>query len=301
MNNKNNNHTGNWLKGIGYELAFWNNVYRWKHTFEGMINWSHYGKVIQLEGFDANGFLSSADNPLVVDVGCGMSYATGNMMGTDEDLQPIDLHYVDPLAHYFNDILRRHHRCLPQIEFGMVEYLSAFYDERKADLIIIQNALDHSARPVKGIIEAVSSLRIGGILYLNHHPNEAETEHYKGFHQWNIDEEDGVLYIWNKQIKHSINDLLGSFADISVLRHDNGHVVAIITKTAEIPVDKLPDTQEDMRELCQLMMELQHDSSRPWRAMKKKMSYWRYNTIQFVAQALPWRLKMGVKKLIKQA
>ena len=32
--------TEKWLDGIAYEIAFWNNVYRWPHTFKGMMGWA---------------------------------------------------------------------------------------------------------------------------------------------------------------------------------------------------------------------------------------------------------------------
>ena len=40
--------TEKWLDGIAYEIAFWNNVYRWPHTFKGMMGWAHYGSIINL-------------------------------------------------------------------------------------------------------------------------------------------------------------------------------------------------------------------------------------------------------------
>ena len=135
-----------WIDGIPYEKAFWNNVYRWKQTFNGMMQWSNYGGIIDLECFDANRFLSSCTSckPKVLDVGCGLSYATGNYIEINGTKTALDLHYVDPLADVFNDIKKRYHRNLPDIEFGMVEYLSDFFPRHDADLIIIQNALDHS-------------------------------------------------------------------------------------------------------------------------------------------------------------
>ncbi len=115
-----------WIDGIPYEKAFWNNVYRWKQTFNGMMQWSNYGGIIDLECFDANRFLSSCTSckPKVLDVGCGLSYATGNYIEINGTKTELDLHYVDPLADVFNDIKKRHHRNLPDIEFGMVECLS---------------------------------------------------------------------------------------------------------------------------------------------------------------------------------
>jgi len=291
--------TSRWFSGIAYEVAFWNNVYRWNHTFQGMMGWSHYGSPIQLECFDANAFLLSRPEPTVLDVGCGMSYATGNLLLKDGTVSPLCIHYVDPLAPYFNRILKRHKRDLPPITFGMAEYLSAFFPTGTADLVIIQNALDHSAQPLKGIIEALDVLKPGGVLYLNHHPNEAVTEHYKGFHQFNINEEDGRLIIWSREQRICVDELLEQFADVSTCRHENGHVVSVITKRATVPPELLTD-KADKQQLCTTLMEATQHRADILGAIRYKLSYWKYNTIQFVAQALPWELKMKVKKLIHQ-
>ena len=288
-----------WLKGIGYEVAFWNNVYRWKKTFSGMMGWSHYGKTIQLDTFDANGFLAQDDNPVVLDVGSGMSYAPGNFIEKDGRLQPLDIHYVDPLAFFFNRILKRHHRDMPQIEFGMMEYLSAFYEKDSTSMVIIQNALDHSANPLKGIYEALDTLRIGGVLYLNHHPNEAVVEGYKGFHQYNIIGQDGRLIIWNKDERHDVSQLLSPFATTEVTEGEDAHVVAIVRKTAEVPAHLLCD-KADKHNLCEQMLMQAVDSFSLSANLTRYFRYWKFNTIQYVAQALPWDKKMKIKQLLKK-
>ena len=291
----------NWLNGIAYEVAFWNNVYRWKRTFTGMMNWSHYGSAICLEAFDANSFLTAAaDKPLVLDVGCGMSYQTGSLLKTDGGTQPLDIRYIDPLAHYYNEILKRSKRPMPPIDFGMLEYLSAFYEPESADLVIVQNALDHSARPMKGIVEAMRVLKVGGVLYLNHHPNEAETEQYKGFHQYNIIDDNGKLLIWNKHESLSVGDTLNGFATVETIRCENQHVVAILRKTANVPESLLEDNK-DKKELCLLMMQCHKQGHSLRRLLDYKFDYWKFNTVQFFVQALPWGVKMKLKKLIKQA
>ena len=264
------------------------------------MQWSNYGEVITLEGFDANEFLLKYDKPIVLDVGCGMSYATGDFINRDGEKEKLDIHYVDFLAAEFNKILKRHKRDLPEIEFGMMEYLSVFYDTLNPHLIVIQNALDHSSQPVKSIIEAIRVLPVGGTLYLNHHPNEAETEKYKGFHQFNVNEKDGRLIIWNKEEETNVNQLIDGFANIEVKRHDNGHIIAIITKEAEVP-QSLVDDKNDMREICNAFLEEGIKSSSISRAISLKSKYWFFNITQFFAQALPWSLKMKVKKLIGQA
>ena len=287
-----------WLNGIPYEVAFWNNVYRWENTFQGMMGWSHYGSPITLEDFEANAFLVERAAPIVLDVGCGMSYATGNFLLQDGQQVPLDIHYVDALAYHFNRILSKYKRNLPSIEFGMAEYLSAFYPDNYADLVIIQNALDHSSRPMKAIYEALEVVKKGGVLYLNHHPNEAETEQYKGFHQNNIDEADGQLIIWNKSERHIVNTLVSSFAEVKTSRYENGHIIAVITKKQDVPCELLT-RREDIHELCDVVV--QKSSSKPFgTAFKNRLLYMKYNFIQFFVQSLSWENKMKLKKLIHQ-
>ena len=287
-----------WRKGIAYELAFWNNVYRWTYTFRGMMDWSHYGGTIDLELFDANAFLLQHDHPLVLDVGCGMSYATGNYLCNGVGLQELNIHYVDPLADGFNKILKRHKRDLPLIEFGMMEYLSAFYPDSNVALVIIQNALDHSSGPVSGIVEALRVLKVGGVLYLNHHPNEAVTERYKGFHQFNIIEEKGQLVVWNQRERIVVDNLIGSFTRMQVKTHDNGHVVAVIEKMAEVPANIYDDFSE-RKQLCLNLMDSYQGSVSVMRVFADKLRYWFFNTGQFFVQALPWSTKMKLKKILK--
>lgn len=297
------NETLEWLEGINYEVAFWNNVYRWKHTFDGMMGWSHYGGIIDLECFDANSYLTNlpaGKGPKILDVGSGMSYALGNMMGDSENPKPLDIHYIDPLASYFNKILERYKRPLPKIEFGMMEYLSKFHPQHDADLIVIQNALDHSSQPMKGILEAIDTLKTGGILYLNHHPNEAETEHYKGFHKYNIQISNGQLSIWNKEESINVGEVIKDFAQIETKRNDNGHVIAIIKKTKERPQNS--DTSDtDIQQLCKDMIDYHQKNGSLWYSLKRQCQYWKYNTIQFCVQALTWKQKMMLKRIIKQA
>lgn len=299
--------TQKWLNGISYEVAFWNNVYRWPHTFKGMMGWSNYGSSINLEGFDANAFLLEQENPKVYDVGAGMSYAVGSYLDKgNHTLLPLDIHYVDPLAFHFNHILRKYKRNLPQIEFGMVEFLSAFISDKNASLITIQNALDHSANPMKGIVEALASLKCGGILYLNHHPNEAEMEKYKGFHQYNIDEQQGNLIIWNQQENLNVSQLLAEVATVQTKRMDNGHIVAIITKSSqsvEIPacLQGYIEDKQDISELCKALLQYQYTHAFLGRKLKDSFSSGIFNLVQFFAQMLPWSWKMKLKHLIKQA
>lgn len=287
-----------WMNGIAYEVAFWNNVYRWDKAFKALIEWSNYERPINLENFDANYFLKCISNPIVFDVGCGLSYATGNKLVINDTEKIIDIQYIDPLATYFNKIIKKRHRNMPPITFGTIEHFSTFYPAEHADLIIVQNALDHSAYPIRGIFELMKVLKSGGVLYLNHHPNEAETENYKGFHQHNITEDNGQLIIWNENERHNINTLVDTFATIDVSRSSQQHVVAVIRKEANIPSNLIGGTDENISLYKQMFCENIQDFTQTTRF---KLSYWKYNTIQFFVQSLSWEVKMRLKKLIGQA
>ena len=289
-----------WVEGIPYEVAFWNNLYRWNDTFEGVLNWSRLGKPLELEGLDAQQFLSTFEAPIVLDVGCGLSYAMGDQLITPEGTRLLDVRYIDPLAFYYNEIIQRHHRNMPPIQFGMMEYLTANVEPNSVALVMIHNALDHSANPIKGILNAISILKVGGCLYLNHHPNEAETEHYKGFHQFNIcaDEECHCI-IWNKTQRFVVDNIIAPFASIRTQILENGFVVSVITKTGEVSQDLL-DPLKDNQELSQLLIMQTCNSLRPGYALRLRMKYWWYNTIQFFVQSLSYNNRMRLRRMIYQ-
>lgn len=73
-----------WLSGIPYELAFWNNVFRWTSTFNSMMRWSRYNKNLELDGMDVSVLLKDSENPIVLDIGCGLSFANGDRLSMEE-------------------------------------------------------------------------------------------------------------------------------------------------------------------------------------------------------------------------
>ncbi|MCR4994337.1 MAG: hypothetical protein K6A32_03005 [Bacteroidales bacterium] len=287
-----------WVKGIPYELAFWNNLYRWDKTFEGVINWSRRGQALLLEGMNVQEFLSNFEHPIVLDVGCGITYAKGDQRVTPNGLEPLDVRYLDPLAPFYNEIIRRHHRSMPAIQFGMMEHLSASIEPGTATLVIIQNALDHSSDPLRGILSALQVLRIGGCLYLQHHPNEAEAENYKGFHQFNIcTDEQQHCCIWNKETNVIVDNVIAPFATIRTLTLDNGFVVSIITKTGEVPL-RLASSAKDNIELGQMVESQLYSSMDLQFALAQKLRYWWYNTIHFFVQGMPSEWRQQLRRVI---
>lgn len=240
-----------WLEGVSYEVAFWNGFLSNKRNAENVFERISEKRELVLSGINVSEEFSGKDKPTVLDVGCGMVYANGTQIcGKDTDYR-----YIDPLAQFYNDIAQKKGLNLPKISFGMVEYISGFFNKNSVDLIIIQNALDHSFDPVKGIIECMSILKSGGILYLMHRKNEAEYESYRGFHQFNITNESENLICWNKSSKTDVSEMLKDIADTRIVDM-NDHVVAIITKKSDFDIESFFSVAEDKQRLSLQLMYL---------------------------------------------
>lgn len=241
-----------WIKGIPYEIAFWESYYGHGKSLNALKSWSDYGKECRLDDFDILGFVSSCNtSPLLIDLGCALSYTFGTGYGGKE----VRVDRVDPLAMFYNRILEHHAPEMPRIKFGMLETISSEYEAGSVDFIHVRNALDHSANPVLGIMECLKCLRRGGVLYLNHHRNEALRENYRGFHQYNVDKADDNLIIWNNDARININETLAGIATVKCTLTDQGHVVGVITKISDVPADTAPGTPARMSEMLQLSVE----------------------------------------------
>jgi len=288
--------TDNWNNGIEYEIAFWKALYKNKKSRESLFNWSDYGKEIVLPGFDVEKFLSERKGELsdILDVGCGLSFRSGTIFQGE----PLQIHYIDPLAPFFNKILDKYRPDLPKIEFGVLENLTAFRPKESASLIEIQNALDHSSNPIKGIKEALDVLVIDGVLYLNHHPNEAEAENYRGFHQYNISEENGSLLIWNKQSIVNISEILQDVADVQCHMAD-GEVIAVIRK---LKPTKFSDStlRGDIAELYSNLVNMTPQLSSPQQAIKRKARFSYYSIVQYVSKYFNYNTRLKIKNIIKK-
>ena len=290
------------ILGIAYEEAFWRSQFKVKSARKGLYAWSRYGREISLKNFDIISFLDEWEQmhgtrPIVLDVGAGASFCTGNLSHGKE----IDIHYIDPLAAYYNKVIQRTRpRHFPLVEFGAIEQLSAFYPNGDVAFIHVQNALDHSRQPVQGIVECVRCLSIGGILYLKHFPNEAERENYRGFHQYNIDTQEGALVIWNKTEQHSINRLLEGFTNVEVMTSDIGEVIAVIRKTGEVPTAFYDDSR-NLREVCELQAQTAEVFNSFGFAMKYHTKRRFYIIVQHVMRWVSPAFKAKLKKKKKKS
>ena len=222
-----------WLSGIPYEVAFWRSYYGNKRRRDDLFRWSLYDKPCHLDNFDINAYVDglNTQHPKLLDVGCALSY----MFSSNINGKHFDIDYVDPLAPFYNQILRRHKIERPEIKFGMIESLTGSYAPDTVDFIHVRNALDHCSNPLNGIIQALAALKKNGVLYLNHFRNEAKNEGYRGFHQFNIDEREGNFILWNKDLELNVTDICNKFAEVTTSVTSEGRIVSVITKKDEVP------------------------------------------------------------------
>lgn len=233
QNIKDNQDFQRWLTGIPYEVAFWRSYYGNKRRRDDLFRWSLYDKPCHLDNFDIDKYIDglSTPHPKLLDVGCALSY----MFSSNINGKHFDVDYVDPLAPFYNQILRKYRIERPEIYFGMIESLTGSYAPNTVDFIHVRNALDHCSNPLNGIIQALVTLKKDGVLYLNHFRDEAKNEGYRGFHQFNINEKDGNFILWNKDTALNVTEICKEFADVATTVTPEGRIVSVITKKAEVP------------------------------------------------------------------
>ena len=236
------------MNGIPYEVAFWQSYFGNKKRRADLFSWSQYDKECHLDNFDIDSYIKNleCENPVIIDLGCALSYMLSNRIGGIK----YNIIYIDPLASFYNKILKKYKINRPQITFGMVEALSCFYKDDSIDFIHIRNALDHCANPFLGIIQSLKVLKKGGVLYLNHFINEAENEGYRGFHQFNLMKEKENLIIWNESKSINVTDALKDFATVTTSITPENRLVSVIVKHNNLP-DSLFNDKEYSREIVE--------------------------------------------------
>jgi len=189
-----------WNAGKEYEINFWRSYFkteglRWKENYKNKLNPS-----LPLQETIAKYIPSHLKHARILDVGAGPLTNLGKVL----DACKLAIVAVDPLAEEYDSILSEFGiEPFVRTTYGEVERLSRQFKPNTFDLVHINNALDHSYNPMKGIFEMLKVVKHSHYVVLGHTKNEAERENYKGFHQWNFDYVEKQFVIWNK--KHSTN------------------------------------------------------------------------------------------------
>jgi SAM-dependent methyltransferase len=225
-----------WAAGIPEERRFWDGWIasrggQWPEDFSWRMNpaaplWPFPAQVAATLGQPALRLL---------DVGAGPITSLGGVLPG----VALEVTAVDPLAPLYAALLARH-GVVPPIptRFATMEELLLFFPARQFDLVHCRNALDHAADPLLGIRQMLAVTRPGGVVALDHFPNEGEREGYGGFHQWNLDLRDGRFVLWTPAETVDVATALDCPCTIEAVQ--GATLLVTLRKTAEAPPPPLP-------------------------------------------------------------
>lgn len=185
-----------WRDALGDEVRFWT-----RYLSSGGLSWKeeYRDRLDPLLPLQEN--VRACINPRqghpirILDVGAGPLTVLGKVWEGWE----IQLSAVDPLAKQYSEVLARQKLTAPVLtEECRAEDLTAKFGSAVFDLAYARNCLDHSENPVLAVEQMLEVVRPGGVVLLEHWPDEGESEDYHGLHQWNFRCENGALIIWNR-------------------------------------------------------------------------------------------------------
>lgn len=212
------NQSAQWTEELMSEVKYW--VERVAKE-NGTYHEEYLANINNLEVRPAKGYHGEnifhylKDGSTLMDIGCGSASRYGSLL---PDGGKVNFIAVDSLAHAYqkiNDFYAPGNK--KAVNFGMFEFMAVFFQKDFADVILIENALDHCIDPLKSIIECLQILKMGGILRLYHHRAEALWEGCLGLHKWNIDYNDNKEFIiWNENHYININKFFGDDVEVRV-------------------------------------------------------------------------------------
>ncbi len=185
-----------WTQELVSEVRYWVNRVAKEHS---TYHEEYLANIRNLDVKPAKGYHGEKifnylkEGSVLMDIGCGAVSRYGSRL---PDGSGVNLIAVDSLAHAYRRI---NDSYAPEnnktVMFGMFEFMAVFFQKNFADVILIENALDHCVDPLKSVIECMQILKPGGILRLYHHRAEALWEGCLGLHKWNMDYNDNKDFI----------------------------------------------------------------------------------------------------------
>lgn len=207
-----------WTEELVSEVNYWiNRVAKKNSTYhEDYITNINNSDVKPAKGYHGeNIFNYLRQDAILMDIGCGAVSRYGSLL---PDGGRVRLIAADSLAHAYkkiNDYYAPENK--KTVTFGMFEFMAVFFKKDLADVILIENALDHCVDPLKSVIECLQILKPGGLLRLYHHRAEAIWEGCLGLHKWNIDCNDNKEFIvWNEDNYINVNKFFGDDVEVKV-------------------------------------------------------------------------------------
>ncbi|MEI6158586.1 MAG: methyltransferase domain-containing protein [Roseococcus sp.] len=242
-----------WAAGIPYELGFWTHWAKtrgggWPEEFAARMN-PDTPLVPWLGDWASKAGLTHLR---VLDVGAGPVTSIGYVPPPGMTMEVVA---TDPLADAYTRIFDALGLVRPvPTSFAPAEELSAFLPSESFDIVHCRNALDHSFDPIRGLEEMLRLVKLGGQVMLYHNPNEAESEGYSGFHQYNFDVEEERFIIWRGATRWDVQTELPIRTRIRARRR--GHISVLIEKRKSFPPERNSRFRERFAETSRALMNL---------------------------------------------
>lgn len=183
----------------------------------------------------------------ILDVGSGPISG----LGVTHNGKHLDVTAADPLAGAYQRMYVEFKVAPPiPVTLAFAEDLTAFFEKDKFDLVVCQNALDHTFDPWRALRQMIEVSKPGGFVLLRHARNEAENECYSGLHQWNLDASpDGDFIIWNKHSSVNVTQNLAGQVHVRLLESAPEHIVVTLSKGPGTVLFDADDARVRLREL----------------------------------------------------
>jgi SAM-dependent methyltransferase len=225
-----------WAGALDDEMAFWREWMstqgsKWPDDFRFRLDPE---SVIQTS--ISEHLTGVASRVRLLDVGAGPLTVVGKRWPGHD----LELTAVDALADKY-DALLEEFKITPPVRTRRcdTELLSEAFAPESFDVAYALNTLDHSYQPLDAIRQMVAVVKPGGIVLLQHHPNEAENEDYTGLHQWNFDWVNNDCLLWRPGTKWSLRDEFAGQATLTGAKADDV-VTVVITKSGSQIRDEAP-------------------------------------------------------------
>lgn len=220
---------GGWESGIPLELMFWD---MWLAS--GGEPWPEDFQYRATPNAPLQSHITDAlaghvgVHVTVLDVGAGpLTYLGKQWAG-----HHLTITAIDPLADDYDTLLHKHQITpLVPTQKGFAEQLVAQFGPNRFDLVHARNCIDHSNDPWRAIQEMVAVAKPGGLIYMHHAVNEAQTQNFQGFHQWNLFCKHGDLYIGDQREEINVSQRLAPLVRVeSQLWHEERWMINLLWK-----------------------------------------------------------------------
>jgi SAM-dependent methyltransferase len=177
-----------WSDSVGAEIGFWDRTIK---QDRGAFQWRYRRPVSANQLLPGFVKLFTSERVALLDVGSGPAPVVIGKYS-----KPVDITGCDPLADEYQALLERHGIKSPVALIPVEgERLVERFGKNCFDIVHIQNALDHSYRPVEVVMNMVHCAKPGGLILIRTVINEGQNENYHGLHQWDISPGAGDFYI----------------------------------------------------------------------------------------------------------